>query len=142
MNRSRLQEPAPEDHIKQIALSVCQYPPDDKRGIGGVPLALRRGADQFPLPETMQWPAPIDEAAYYGLAGKVVRTIEPQTEADPDALLIHVLVGVGNLFGRSPHFRVGARRHCRTPARSRRKALAGNPSAAARRTGSAISLVQ
>jgi hypothetical protein len=111
MNRSRLQEPAPQDNIKRIALSVCQYPPDDKRGIGGVEHDLRGRGDQIALPETMQWPAPIDEAAYYGLAGEVVRTIEPQTEADPVALLIHVLVGVGNLFGRGPHFRVGGASH-------------------------------
>ena len=53
--------------------------------------------------------APIGEAAYYGLAGDIVRMLEPQTEADPVALLIHVLVGMGNLWGRGPHFRVGAR---------------------------------
>jgi len=28
------------------------------------------------------WPA-IDDAAYYGLAGEVVRAIDPHTEADP-----------------------------------------------------------
>lgn len=111
MNRSRLQELAPEDNIKRIAESMCQYPPSDKRGIGGVERDLRDGADELTVPKTMQWPAPIDEAAYYGLAGKVVRTIEPQTEADPVALLIHILVGAGNLFGRGPHFRVGGASH-------------------------------
>lgn len=111
MNKSRLQEPAPEDNIMRIALSVCQYPPGDKRGIGGVERDLRGGADEVPIPETVQWPAPIDDAAYYGLAGDIVRTLGPQTEADPVALLIHVLVGVGNLVGRSPHFRVGGTSH-------------------------------
>src|ERR1019366_4837460 len=48
---------------------------------------------------------------YYGLAGDIVRTLEPQTEADPVALLIHVLLGVGNLVGQSPHFRVGGASH-------------------------------
>src|SRR4051794_19936941 len=56
------------------------------------------------------WPA-LDEAAYYGLAGDVVRTISPHTEADPVAILIQVLIYFGNLVGRSPHFRVGADDH-------------------------------
>ena len=68
---------------------------------------LRDGAKEDPKPDAVPWPAPIDEAAYYGLAGDIVRTLEPQTEADPVALLIHVLVGVGSLVGRGPHFRVG-----------------------------------
>jgi hypothetical protein len=45
------------------------------------------------------------------LAGDIVRTLGPQTEADPVALLIHVLLGVGNLVGRGPHFRVGGTTH-------------------------------
>ena len=113
MNRGRLEERAPEDNIKRIAASVCQYPPGDKRSIGGVERGgdLGDGAAEIPIPEAIQWPAVIDEAAYYGLAGDIVRTLGPQTEADPVALLIHVLVGVGNLVGRGPHFRVGGTDH-------------------------------
>jgi hypothetical protein len=71
----------------------------------------RGGSKEDPKPEAVPWPAPIDEAAYYGLAGDVVRTIEPQSEADPVALLIHVLIGMGNLFGRGPHVCVGGASH-------------------------------
>jgi hypothetical protein len=110
INRSRLEEPAPEENIKRIAGSVCRYAPGDKRGIGGADLDLRDRGDEIST-ATVQWPAPIDEAAYHGLAGDIVRTLEPQTEADPVALLIHALVGVGNLVGRSPHFRVGGASH-------------------------------
>lgn len=57
------------------------------------------------------WPAPPDEAAYHGLAGDIVRTVTPHTEADPIALLIHILVAAGNIWGRGPYFRVGGARH-------------------------------
>ncbi len=110
INRNRLEEPAPDENIKRIAASVCKYAPGNKRGIGGSGRHMGDGA-AVPDPETVKWPAPIDEAAYYGLAGDVVRALEPQTEADPVALLIHVLVGVGNLVGRGPHFRVGGATH-------------------------------
>ena len=49
--------------------------------------------------------------AYYGLAGEVVSTIAPQTEADPVALLLQLLVYGGNAIGRGPYFQVGKDRH-------------------------------
>lgn len=57
------------------------------------------------------WPPEIDGAAYFGLAGDVVKMLSPQTEADPVALLIHLLVAMGNLWGRGPHYRVGGASH-------------------------------
>jgi hypothetical protein len=36
------------------------------------------------------WPV-MDEAAFYGLAGDVVRTIEPDSESDPVAILAQYL---------------------------------------------------
>ncbi|HLH23488.1 MAG TPA: hypothetical protein VK066_13280 [Chloroflexota bacterium] len=57
------------------------------------------------------WPTPLAEAAYHGLAGEFVRTVEPHTEADPAALLLQFLVCVGNVVGRGPHFRVEADEH-------------------------------
>jgi hypothetical protein len=64
----RLEDPAPEGHLRRIAESVCQYAPGDKRGISYVERDLRNEADEIPIPEALQWPAPIDDAAYYGLA--------------------------------------------------------------------------
>jgi putative DNA primase/helicase len=43
INRSRLEEPAPENNIKRIAESICRYTPSDKRGIAGVERKLRDG---------------------------------------------------------------------------------------------------
>lgn len=51
------------------------------------------------------WPDPLDNAAYHGVAGELVRLIEPHTEADPVAILIQFLVGVGSMIGRRPRFR-------------------------------------
>jgi hypothetical protein len=56
------------------------------------------------------WPV-MDGAAYYGLAGEIVRTIAPHSEADPAALLAQVLVFFGNLIGNSAHYRVEADHH-------------------------------
>ena len=48
------------------------------------------------------WPA-LDDAALYGLAGDVVRLIEPHTEADPIALLVSFLSEAGTILNRGPH---------------------------------------
>ena len=46
-----------------------------------------------------------------GLAGEVVRILEPHTEADPAALLLQFLTMAGNLIGRGPHAMAEATRH-------------------------------
>ena len=56
-------------------------------------------------------PAPPDEAAFYGLAGDIVRRIEPHTEADPVALLTQFLVGFGNIVGRTAYMLADGARH-------------------------------
>jgi Protein of unknown function (DUF3987) len=56
------------------------------------------------------WPQP-GEAAFQGLAGQIVRTIEPHTESDPMALLVQLLAMMGNAIGRAPYFAVEADKH-------------------------------
>jgi hypothetical protein len=53
----------------------------------------------------------MDAAAYYGLPGQIVNTIAPYSEADPVALLMHVLVGTGNMLGRGPYALVEKTEH-------------------------------
>jgi hypothetical protein len=57
------------------------------------------------------WPAPPDPAVYHGLAGDIVGTIAPHTEADPVAILSQLLVGFGAAAGRGAFFQVEATRH-------------------------------
>jgi hypothetical protein len=53
----------------------------------------------------------MDEAAYHGLSGKIVRTIRPHTEADNNAVLLHYLVMVGNSIGRGPYVMIEGAPH-------------------------------
>ncbi|MFZ0995781.1 MAG: hypothetical protein WAO09_07370 [Candidatus Dormiibacterota bacterium] len=56
--------------------------------------------------EGASWPEPMAPEAFYGLAGHVVTTIEPSTEADRVALLLNFLGYFGNCAGLNPRFRV------------------------------------
>ena len=60
--------------------------------------------------DTEPWPV-LGAAAYHGLAGEVVATLLPQTEADPVALLLQYLVYFGNAVGRGPYYQVENDRH-------------------------------
>jgi len=56
------------------------------------------------------WPI-LNEAAYYGLAGDVVKTIDPHTEADPAGVLTQFLTMFGNIVGNNPYYQVESDRH-------------------------------
>jgi hypothetical protein len=58
-----------------------------------------------------EWPSAMDAAAMHGIAGEFVRAIEPNTEADPAAILLQFLVHFGALVGRGPHYRVEGDEH-------------------------------
>jgi len=66
--------------------------------------------DAEPLPEPVEWPV-LDEDAYHGLAGEIVQAILPETEADPAAILIQLLVSFGNMIGRQAYYKVEGTRH-------------------------------
>ncbi len=85
---------------KQAALSLLDEPNDDPQATG-----------ELALPVPSDWPAPPAQAAYHGLAGEIVGTIAPQTEADPVAILSQLLVAFGAAIGRGAWFQVEATRH-------------------------------
>jgi hypothetical protein len=62
------------------------------------------------IPE-VPWPQPLAEEAFHGLAGEIVRAIEPYSEADPAALLAHMHIGVGALVGPHVHAIAGDAPH-------------------------------
>jgi hypothetical protein len=62
--------------------------------------ALEQNRD--PSPSLRGWPEPAGEAAYHGVAGEILRAVDPVTEADPMAILFQFLTIFGNLAGRNP----------------------------------------
>src|ERR1039458_9173527 len=64
-----------------------------------------------PIAVGPQWPKAMEPEAFHGLAGGIVWTIEPHSEADVAGLLVQLLIGLGNAIGRGPHFRAGSDLH-------------------------------
>jgi len=58
-----------------------------------------------------QWPEPLTDAAFHGIAGEYVRLVEPASETDPAALLLQFLTAAGNVIGHRPHYIVEDTQH-------------------------------
>lgn len=84
-------------------------------GTNGKPHAGLIAMDQEDI-EGMDVPAPppwpvLDPTVYHGLTGQIVRAIEPETEADPVAILVQLLAALGNAISRRPYYPVEGSRH-------------------------------
>ena len=74
-----------------------------------LPVVRSNGADG--RPGACHWPQPPRPEAFHGIVGEITRVIEPQTEADPAAILAQILIISGNVVGRSAHLRIEATSH-------------------------------
>src|SRR5580700_4862011 len=64
-------------------------------------ISLPWGSDALPPPA-------LAVPALHGIAGRIVSSLTPHTEAAPAAVLLQFLAAFGNLVGPAPHCRVGA----------------------------------
>lgn len=62
-------------------------------------------------PATAPWPDPLGDAVRIGVVGKFLDAVESQTEADPAAMVVDLLLRIGNAVHRGPHFAVSGDRH-------------------------------
>ena len=85
--------------------------PDPVAPAADVLLKGSRARPPASVASVASWPTPVAEDAYHGIAGEVVRTIEPHTEADPVALLVQFLAAFGSCLGRGPHYLVEGDEH-------------------------------
>lgn len=68
-------------------------------------------ADNVGKVEAAPWPDPPALEAFHGLAGDIIRAIEPHTEADPAGLLVQFLAAFGSVIGRNAFFMAEADQH-------------------------------
>ncbi len=97
---------------REITLGTLYYMAKKAGWVDQPAPATAAAADSEPPSAARPWPAPLGEVALYGLAGELVAEVEPFTEADPVALLVHFLAAYGIALNKGPHLRVGATKHC------------------------------
>ena len=67
--------------------------------------------ESIPLPEPPAMPPRPSLLLSHGVVGDFMQRVEMQTEAHPVALASSLLVAIGNIIGRGPHFMVGRTPH-------------------------------
>lgn len=106
-NEKRCVPPKDPLDVRRIAYSIGRYTPGDPQMPGNPSMAEKELADGT---VEADWPE-LPEKALHGLAGEVVRALDPYTEADRAGVLGHFLVYFGNCGGPSAHYRVLSDRH-------------------------------
>jgi hypothetical protein len=101
-NAAKCVPPLPEAKVKNIAADIVKrYPAGE---------SIVTGANFVPFERSNEWPI-LADPALHGLAGDVVRAVEPHSEADPAAVLMQFLTAFGNVIGTGSHCLVEASRH-------------------------------
>lgn len=100
------QEPLPDmtDALRQRpayerAMEKEKHEKHEFSPIDGSAISLFSCISSPPLAEPV-----LSLADYYGPVGEIVRLLAPSTEADPTAVYVQLLTGIGNLIGPNPHF--------------------------------------
>lgn len=106
---SRCKPPEAEAKVRAAIQSLWSKEQAKRQPVINISSAAPDDEDDEPLP-LKEWPV-MREEAYHGLAGEVVKTVAPHTEADPVALLVTLLTGFGNVIGKGGWFRINAERH-------------------------------
>lgn len=114
-------EPIPPEPVGLTAADLAAPDPTDPaylarvdatvHGNGGWPSRLVQAGEARRAAPPDPWPAPPSDAAFHGLAGRLVDFVNPFTEADRVAVLGTFLAAFGCAVNAGPHARVGPERH-------------------------------
>jgi hypothetical protein len=107
-NEWTLKGGASYDDLFQAFVQAKPFPKHGPPSAAGV-----NSLNSQPLPFALRddYPGPLWPAAFHGLAGEIVRRIEPHTEADSAALLFQFLAAFGNLIGHDHYIVADGARH-------------------------------
>jgi hypothetical protein len=101
------------NHALRSRIGKTEYQPKVLRSEAQTADDVETSTDLTSLcsPALDEFPAPLEKAAFHGLAGAIVRRIEPHTESDRAALLVQFLIAFGNVIGRTAHAMADGARH-------------------------------
>jgi hypothetical protein len=100
-NACRCDPPLSEEEVGGIAASVSRYEPRPRGEEPPLGWGVK-GEGIPPEPEVIPWPK-LHDAALVGIVGEIVRAATQDSEADPAAVLMTVLVEAGATIGTGPH---------------------------------------
>lgn len=118
-NREECVPPLDEEEVKQVARSVSRYAiePERKVLLDGV----EPGSNAVAAPVSAPLPTdssnsgkisiPFSDDMFHGLAGRIIRKLQPETESHPVGNLLELLARFGSIVGASAYYQVESTRH-------------------------------
>lgn len=118
-NLELCQPPLGDEEVRTIARSVARYEIDD------APTLLLNGAEPGTRTSPSQDAAsatpltvrsgkisiPYSDDVFHGLAGRIIRKLQPETESHPVGNLLELLIGFGSIIGPTAYYKVEDDRH-------------------------------
>jgi len=117
VNLHRCQPPLDDKDVARIAKSATRYEKDTatKLTIGGKDpeTGIQVSAPPATLASAPTWniSVPYSEEIFYGLAGKIIRKLQPNTESHPVGNLLELLACFGNIVGPTAFYEIEDSRH-------------------------------
>ncbi|RPF47101.1 uncharacterized protein DUF3987 [Thermodesulfitimonas autotrophica] len=99
--------PLPERELRAVFDSVARREARKPKRVNGE----AEEEDLWSHKSLLSYPESPAPDAFYGLAGDIVQTVDPHTEADPVAVLAQTLIAFGNVIGRTAYFVAEADKH-------------------------------
>lgn len=78
---------------------------------GLVPASAPLSTTQVSAPMNLNISVPYSEEIFYGLAGKIIRKLQPNTESHPVGNLLELLACFGNIIGPTAYYEIEDSRH-------------------------------
>ncbi|MGD0957412.1 MAG: bifunctional DNA primase/polymerase [Candidatus Acidiferrales bacterium] len=103
INQKQCQPPLDDADVITIATSISRYP------AGALPSTPTDAEAETPRAVIVR--PELSETAFYGLAGRIIKKLQPQTESHPAGNLGELLLSFGNMVGRCAFFLVESTRH-------------------------------
>jgi hypothetical protein len=104
----------PPGQVRNEPPTMGPHPADQPQTDGSSALApvVKIGKRGQPTPTISRAGFPVPDAAmFHGVAGEIVNSVDPYTEACKPVVLLHLLSGCGAMIGRGPHMLAGFKKH-------------------------------
>lgn len=113
--------PIDQSKVRQVARSSGNWDQGDPsksqvtiggRIAGSSPTSVPAAAPSVePGAATANVSIPYSDAIFYGLAGRIIRKLQPQTESHPVGNLLELLATFGNIIGSNPYYLIEDTKH-------------------------------
>lgn len=105
-NTNRCTPPLLDGEVATIAASVCRY--DTSKDVQAI---VHIGGEGTTFAQISAISLSYSDEIFHGLAGRIIRKLQPETESHPVGNLLELLAAFGNIIGPNPFYMIEDKKH-------------------------------